>query len=59
MRSDRFSRVVTEGVTLSAVDLSIQAEIPSGPVALEVTRLVRKKWTSLKSENPRCFKGIK
>ena len=46
MRSDRFSRVVTEGVTLSAVDLSIQAEIPSGPVALEVTRLVRKKWTS-------------
>ena len=37
-QSDRFKSLVTEGVMLSAVDLSIQAEIPSGPVALELSR---------------------
>ena len=31
---------------LLAVDLSIMADIPSGPVALEVSRQDRKKWTS-------------
>ena len=31
---------------LLAVDFSIRADILSGPVALEVSRLVRKKWTS-------------
>jgi len=31
---------------LPAVDLSIMADIPSGPVALKVFRQNRKKWTS-------------
>ena len=31
---------------LPAVDLSIKADILSGPVALEVSRQDRKKWTS-------------
>jgi len=46
VRRDRFRRLVTEGVMLLAVDLSIMADIPSGPVALEVSRQDRKKWTS-------------
>ena len=46
VRRDRFRRIFTEGVILMAVDLSIRADIPPGPVALEVSRLVRKKWTS-------------
>ena len=39
--TDRFNRAVTEGAMVLAVSLSMRADIPSGPVALLVSKVDR------------------